>query len=73
MKLADLPNTHPCYVPGFGETTVGEVRATSVVEEVADHLEGTIRMWEWLVVNPHETPASWRKQNSGPSPPDGAA
>ena len=31
MRLQDLPDTHPCYVPEIGETTLGEPMIMAVV------------------------------------------
>jgi len=44
VTLATLPDDAPCYVPGYGETTVGEVRASMVPD--CDPEEVTLRMWE---------------------------
>jgi len=40
MSPDDLPDTATVYVPGYGETTVGEIRAS-----VADPWADTVSMW----------------------------
>lgn len=54
----DLPDDYKVYAPGFGEVTVGELRASSPAP-VGDYLEGTLRMWEEIVLNPSGHP--WAK------------
>ena len=45
----DIPDSAVVYVPGFGETTAGALRAS--YEPPPDPVESTIRMWEAIVLN----------------------
>ena len=64
MSLADVEAGRRCYVEGYGETTVGEIRATEQ-EPALDEREETIKMWGWIVTHPDE-PRPWRR-NTGRS------
>lgn len=48
MSIASLPDDQPCYVPGFGEVTLGEIRHTEP-EPALDQWEATLQMWEDIV------------------------
>lgn len=43
--LALLPDSTPCYVPGVGEVTLGEVRRTEENPALVADREATLRMW----------------------------
>lgn len=61
--LASLPGEHPAYVPGYGETTLAEIRATE--EKTAlDSRARTVAMWGYIATHPDAKP--WLK-NSGRS------
>jgi hypothetical protein len=62
--LASLPGETRCYVPGVGEVSLAEIRATE--EKAAlDSRERTLQMWEYIATHPDAKP--WLK-NSGRSP-----
>jgi hypothetical protein len=53
--LGDLPDSAPCYVPGFGETTLGNVRR-SVAPAPYNEDEETIRMWGYIATHSDAKP-----------------
>ncbi len=54
-NLSDLPDCATVYVPGYGETTLGELRAST-----SDPWADTVSMWGWIVTHPYEVPKPWR-------------
>ena len=57
MTPADLPDTATVYVPGFGETTVGALRASEERPTGSD--AETIRMWGYIATHPKARP--WKE------------
>jgi hypothetical protein len=56
--LASLADDQPCYVPGFGETTLGAVRNTFRGTAGTED-DATVRMWVLIVLyDPKAKP--WR-------------
>ena len=66
--IRSLPDDHPCYVPGYGETTLGEIRrpeskvcalrATEQPAAVESEWALMLERAAWVAVNPHKRP-SW--------------
>jgi hypothetical protein len=59
--LSTLPDEHTVYVPGVGEVTLGEVRASSPEEipALATDDDTTVRMWVLIALyDPKASP--WR-------------
>lgn len=49
MNLSHLPDSHPVYVPGYGEVTAGALRVRTESEGLADTEAATVRMWVAIV------------------------
>ena len=52
MSLHTLPDEHPAYVPGHGETTVGEIvtaRTEGAPKDLDAEQEASLQMWEDIV------------------------
>jgi hypothetical protein len=63
-SLASLPGTTPCYVDGYGVSTLGEVaeaRAEEKPDVRAGEREATIRMWGYIATHPEAKP--WLKSS----------
>ena len=45
QAIAELPDATPCYIPGVGEVTVGEIRGEQE-PALDDEWEATLVMWE---------------------------
>ena len=54
LKLSEVHDGAPCYVPGVGEVTVGDVRAS--FGPCVEWEDRFIRMWCWQVTHPYEEP-----------------
>ena len=66
-----LPDDARLWHPTVGEFTVGELReARSEGREVADPLEATLAMWDYLAENPNASQDEWLR-SSGAGTQDG--
>ena len=45
MSIRALPDEHPVYVPGHGETTLGAIREAERNPALIDTLAATLDMW----------------------------
>ena len=56
-----LPDDHPAYIPGVGEVTLGDIRPVRKEPlTLADPLEPTLAMWEFIATHPRTTLDAWQ-------------